>query len=147
MADDAVALIRRVFEQAVARGGGGESLDALSPEAMDAVFESFDPAVEFHEDPYFPEAGVYRGLDAVRRYLTGFTESFDEVRFEAEDFIDLGSGRVLALFTLTMRGKGSGATIESRPGWLYEFRDGRVVRIDAWIDRDTALKAAGVTKR
>ena len=144
MPEDAVELVRRTFAEASRHGGGGDVLDALAPEALETFFAILDPDVEFHEDPSFPEAGVYRGSDRVREYLTSFTDSFDEVTFKTEDFIDLGEGRVLALLTLTTRGKGSGAKVESRPGWLYEVRDGRVIRIDAWLDRDTALKKAGL---
>ena len=146
MSEDAVELIRRTFEEAVAAGGGEGVLDALDPRSLEVFFARLDPEVEFHEDPNFPEAGVYRGLDETRGYLTRFSASFDEVTFRAEDYIDCGDRRVLALFTLTTRGKGSGAITEARPGWLYELRDERVVRIDAWLDRETALREAGVER-
>jgi ketosteroid isomerase-like protein len=144
--DDPVALIEQLFDGAVAASGGGDVFDAKDPRGQAFLFDSLDPEVEFHEDPNFPEAGVYRGLDAIRDYLITFAESFDEVTFRVEDFIGLGEGRVLALYTLTTRGQGSGATIESHPGWLFEFRGGRPVRIRAWLDRETALRNAGVVE-
>jgi ketosteroid isomerase-like protein len=108
------------------------------------IYGAFDPAVEFHEDPSFPEAGVYTGIEDVRAYFDRFSDSFDEITFRVEDVIGLGEGRALGLYELTTRGEGSGATVTSHPGWLFEFRDGRAIRIDAWLDRETALRNAGV---
>ena len=74
--------------------------------------------------PRFPEAGVYRGIAAVRDYWGRFTENFDQFTFEVEDFVDIGGERVLVLSRLTTRGRGSGATVEVRPGWIYTIRAG-----------------------
>jgi uncharacterized protein len=136
---------RQLFEEASrVRDPSGRVVDALDRATLKVAYSFYDPEVEIHEDPRFPEAGVYRGIEAVDRYFAQFTESFDEFTFEAEDFIDLGEGRVLWLFRLRTRGKGSGATAEATPGWIYTFRDGKVVRIEAYFDRGEALTAAGL---
>lgn len=145
MANQAVEVVRRAFEEASrVRDPSGRRLDALDPETLAVAFEFFDPAIEVHEDPRFPEAGIYRGHEPVTAYFRQFTESFDEFAFEAEDFIDLGGDRVLSLFRLRMRGKGSGAIAEERPGWIYTVRDRKAVRIDAYLDRREAFAAAGL---
>jgi ketosteroid isomerase-like protein len=145
MSEDAVELARGAFEEASrVRDPSGRRLDALDPETMEAAFDFFDTEIEVHEDPRFPEAGVYRGLDAVGRYFRQFTESFDEFSLEAEDFIDLGEDRVLLLFTLRTRGKGSGATVEAQPGWIYTIRNGKAIRIEAFLDRAEAFAVAGL---
>ena len=41
------------------------------------------------------------------------------------------------------RGKGSGAPVEMTMGWLYTFRDGRIIRVRMFADRGEALAAAG----
>ena len=147
MSQENVEIVRRVFEKASGRAGPRAGvLDALDADAVAVIFESLDPEIEFHEDSRFPEAGVYRGIEAVRDYWNRFAESFDEFSFEVEDFVDLEEGRVLLLFTLTTRGKDSGATAEARPGWIYTIRDGLTARIDAFLDRDEALEAAGLSE-
>jgi ketosteroid isomerase-like protein len=148
MAEEAVEAVRRSFEKASRiRDPAGRRVDALDPETLATVFDFFHPEIEVHEDPRFPEAGVYRGHEAAGSYFRRFTESFDEFSFEAEDFIGLDADRVLFLFRLRIRGKESGAIVEERPGWIYTIRDGKAVRIDAYLDRREAMAAAGVGDR
>ena len=145
MYEEVVEVARRAIEEASrVRDPSGTELDALDRETLAVVFDSFAPEVEVREDPRFPEAGVYRGREAVGRYFAQFTENFDEFTFEAEDFIDLGGDRVLILFRLRTRGRGSGAMVEVRPGWIYTIRGGKTVRIEAYLERDEAFAAAGL---
>jgi ketosteroid isomerase-like protein len=145
MSEEVVEVARRAIEEASrVRDPSGTEVDALDRETLAVVFDSFDPEVELREDPRFPEAGVYRGREAVARYFAQFTESFDEFTFEAEDFIDLGGDRVLILFRLRTRGRGSGAMVEARPGWIYTIRGGMTVRIEAYLERGEAFAAAGL---
>ncbi len=150
MSQENVELMRRVFEKASGRGGPTagalDALDALDAHSMTVIFENLDPEVEFHTDPRFPEAGVYRGIEAVRDYWDRFGRSFDEFSFEAEDFVDLEGDKVLILLRLMTRGKDSGATAEARPGWIYTIRNGLTVRIDAFLDREEAREAARLTE-
>jgi ketosteroid isomerase-like protein len=147
MSEENVELMRRVFDAASRRADPtGRAVDALDHDSMAVVYKSMAPEVEVHEDPRFPEAGIYQGVEAVRGYFERFAESFDEFSFEAEEFIGLADDRVLVLFRLTTRGKGSGARVEARPGWIYTIRDDLTVRIDAFLNRDEALEAAGLSE-
>lgn len=144
MSEEAVEAARRMSEEASrVRDPSGREVDALDRETLAVAFDFFDPEIELREDPRFPEAGVYRGLEAVSRYFGQFTENFDEFTFEPEEFIDLGGDRVLVLLRLRTRGSGSGATIEAQPGWIYTFRGEKAVKIEAYLDRDEAFAAAG----
>jgi ketosteroid isomerase-like protein len=147
VSEEAVEVIRAVLEQASrVKDPSGRQLDALDRETLAVVFEFFDPEIEVHEDPSFPEAGVYRGVEAAARYFTQFTESFDQFTLEVEDLVDLGDGKVLMLFRLHTRGKESGATVEAHPGWIFTIRDRKAVRIEAYLDRDEAYAAAGLER-
>jgi ketosteroid isomerase-like protein len=142
---NAVEAARGVFERASRiQDPSGRRLDVLDPDTMDAIIDFFDPEVEFHEDPRFPEAGVYKGPEAARNYYKAFGESFDEFTFEAEDFIGVGEDEVLILFRIRTRGKGSGAHTEAESGWIYTIRNGKTVRVVAYFDRNEALVAAGL---
>ena len=147
MSDENVEIVRGLFDQASQNSADAEpELNVLDPASTAVLFEALDPGIEFHEDPRFPEAGIHRGVDAVRSYLERFTESFAEFSFAAERYIDLGDGRVLVLLVLTTRGKGSGANVEVKPGWIVTLRNDRVTRIDAFLDREQALEAAGLAE-
>lgn len=39
--------------------------EAFNAGGVDALRECFHPEIEWHEDPTFPESGVYHGADAV----------------------------------------------------------------------------------
>ena len=43
------------------------------------------------------------------------------------------------------RGRGSGIELEADTAVVFEVRDGRVVRIEGYMDRAQALEAAGVS--
>jgi ketosteroid isomerase-like protein len=143
MSQENLKLARDVF-LAASRGG---ALDALDQDALERAFEFFHPEIEIQEDPRFPEAGVLRGQNAVRSYFAQFTEQFDEFRFELEDVLNAGDERVVLLFHIYGRGKGSGAVFEERPAWVQTIRDGKVMRIEAYLDRGEALKAVGLSER
>ena len=146
MPDDPTALARAVFETAAAvRDPGRTRLDARDPATLDAVFAFFDPDIELHEDPRFPEGGLYRGAEAVRRYFEQFMESFEEFVLESPDYTALADGRVLMQFRLRMRGRESGAAVEALPGWIYTLGAGKIVRIDTYLERAEARAAAGLT--
>jgi ketosteroid isomerase-like protein len=145
MSEKPIDVVRRMAEKASrVTDPSGRAVDALDRETLDVVFGFYDPEAEIHEDPRFPEAGVYQGIEAIDRYFAQFTESFDEFTIEPEEFIELDEERVLNLFRLRTRGKGSGATAEATPGWIYTVRDGKVVRIEAYLERAEALAAAGL---
>ena len=148
MSDENVEIVRRAFEDACrVTDPSGRTLDVLDPDALAVVFDFLHPEVEVEEDPRFPEAGLYRGREAAARYFTQFTESFNTFTFESEEFIGLDDGRVLVLFRLRMRGRGSAVPVEARPGWIYTVRDGKAARIEAHLDRNEAFAAAGLPAR
>jgi ketosteroid isomerase-like protein len=146
MADEAVELVREAFTAAArVTDPSGRRLDALDPETREAVFDFFHPEIELREDPRFPEGGVYRGIDAVRRYFDQFVQSFGEFVFDAPELVALATDTVLLEFRIRMRGRESGAVMEVNPGWIYTLRDGKVVRLEAYLDREQARAAAGLS--
>ena len=69
-------------------------------------------------------------------------QTFDrDYRFEIHETRDLGDGRVYIDATHHGRGRASGAPISQRSGWIYQVQDDRIVRCDAYPDRDAALAA------
>lgn len=50
--------------------------------------------------------------------------------------------RVLATVHISARGRGSGATVEMTMFHLWTLEHGRSVRLESFVDRDTALEVA-----
>ena len=71
-------------------------------------------------------------------------DAFEELRYELEEAIDVGDGRLLALVRIRGRGKGSGVGVDTRLAHLWTVRDGKAVRMQAFTDRDEARRAAGL---
>jgi ketosteroid isomerase-like protein len=91
------------------------------------------------------EGNVYRGKDAYERWLRDeLPEVWEDFRGEDLEFRELPDGRVLLLGFIHSRGRASGAEVRVPFGQLAWFRDGQVVRIDAYPDHASALEAAGL---
>ncbi len=147
MSQNNVEIARRIFEEA-SRHAHREGLvvDGLNEDSVSVVLAAWHPNVEFHEDARFPEAGIYRGIDAVREYLRQFVDNFDEFVYEAEDIVGLDGNRVLIPLRVITRGKGSGAVVEIAAWWICTMRDGLVLKVEAFLDRAAALEAAGLSE-
>ena len=133
MSQGNVDIIRRAIE-AFERGG----LDQVHQ-----LREYYHPDVEWHEDPAFPESGVYRGIDSVMAYHRQFLSEFAEIHYEAQELID-ANDHVIANMRIQGRGKASGAEFELSAWWAFTLRDGQLIRIHAYLDRTRALEAVGL---
>jgi len=102
-----------------------------------------DPDIEFMLGSGADEA-VHRGTEAIGQSWTEWLRAWDEFRVEAEKFLDLGDD-ILVLVKFGGRGKTSGTPVEGLLGGnLLSFRNGKVVRLVAFTDRNDALEAAGL---
>lgn len=112
---------------------------------MGAVFEIYDPDIVWDQTHApGPIAGVYHGHDGVRQFFREWLAPFESYYCHAEDFIDADDA-VIVRARQGGKGKGSGVEVEMRPYWqVYRLRDGRVVRIEPYGDREEALEAVGL---
>ena len=89
------------------------------------------------------EGTVYRGRDAASQYCAAVDESWDSLSWDVEEIRD-GDGWVLALGSIRGRGRGTGAVIDVRAGWVARFRDGLIANFHTYADRAEALEAVGL---
>jgi ketosteroid isomerase-like protein len=121
-----------------------DAYEALNQGDIERALGVLDEQAEWCEHSDLPEAGLYRGKDAIRTFLESFLESWEDFVQETEDVI-AGEGRVLILLRSRSHGKGSGISVEGRYAHLWTMQDGRGVRVDAYLDRDEALQALKAT--
>src|SRR3954451_8161348 len=131
--DEDVAVLRDAYE-ALNHGDVGRALAVLDEDA------------EWTEHSDLPEAGTYRGRDAIRAFLEGFLESWQDFDQEIEDMIT-GQGRVLIMLCSRVRGRGSGINVEAAYAHLWTMERGHAVRVDAYFDRDQGLRALRAAAR
>jgi ketosteroid isomerase-like protein len=113
---------------------------SLNEGDISAALAVLDEDAEWREHSDLPEAGVYRGRESIRQFLERFLESWDDFRQETEDLI-AQDRRVLILLRSRSTGAGSGINVEGRYAHLWTMEGGRGVRVDAYLDRDEALRA------
>jgi ketosteroid isomerase-like protein len=91
-----------------------------------------------------PEPGVYRGHDGFRRFLKSYQDVFDEITFEAEEFIDAGDEVVIPHVGRVRRRDGLTASAPSV--FVLTVKDGQLARFRMFNSRDEALAAVGLTE-
>jgi ketosteroid isomerase-like protein len=128
VSSEAVATVRRFWESA--REG-------------DLLWEKLHPEVELRDFDLPDATGVYRGHEGFARWVSVWDDAWQESRLGPTQYIDVGE-RVLAVFPIWAKGKGSGVEIERQNGIVCEVRDGQVVRLDYYGSADQAAAAAGL---
>jgi ketosteroid isomerase-like protein len=134
MSEKNLAVVRGIYE-AFRRGD------------LDEVERFVDPDVELHgTSGGLSEGSVARGGPAVREMFESWdADAWEESRLTPQEFIDVGD-RVVVLQHELRRGRGSGVEVESETAVIFELREGRVTRMQGFMDQADALKATGLQK-
>ena len=112
-------------------------------ETGDFPWELVDHDILYVIDPPAWLAGTYRGDAEVKEALRSTWDVYDEFRFEIDEFIDAGDS-VVGLGTARVRGALSGATAVQTGASVIRVRDGRIVAVRIYFNRDQALEAVGL---
>jgi ketosteroid isomerase-like protein len=119
-------------------------IDAYDRGDVPAFLELLDPDVEWIPIMAVLEGRVYRGPEGVRQWLGDLAGDWEYFQPVYEEYRDLGD-RVLVLGRWRARGRASGVELENQPAaWLYEIKDGKVVRMRTFTDRAEALEDVGL---
>jgi ketosteroid isomerase-like protein len=129
MSRENVEIVRRHLEAYLA----GDNETALA---------AYDPAVEF-DTSVRPDGRVHRGRQGVAEAMRVWTGAFENWRLDVKEYIDAGD-KVLVVVRESGRGKGSGLEIDQDAFGVFTLRDGRIVHWKGFVDRNDALKAAGI---
>jgi ketosteroid isomerase-like protein len=113
------------------------------PGNLDLALGLLDPEILWTAIEDAPDAGTYRGHDAVRAYMQDWLDHFDIHSGDLEEVIDAGEDRLICVQRATATGKASGVRTELRYACLYTFRGERIVEIKEYATREEALAAAG----
>src|SRR4051794_34205609 len=103
------------------------------------------PDFELHQaSSIVGSAGLFHGQTALRDSLRELRESFDDLTFEPETFMEAPGGEVVVLVRARGRGRSSGMETRNRIGWVWTFRDDKAVRLVVYEDPAEALDAVGL---
>jgi len=131
-------------EQAISALRGAYA--AFNRNDIAAAVEPLDPQIEWTEPAEFPGGGTYHGHSGVMAYLTQSRAAWAEVSSEPERFIAAGN-RIVVFVHARVRPIGSTEWQEVRLADVYTFRNGKAVRMQAFADRQEALRSVGIEER
>jgi ketosteroid isomerase-like protein len=126
MSQENVEIVRRIYG-AFQRDDGDDAMQFVNPD------------IELHgTSGGLSEGNVARGIEAVRQTLEAWDEeAWEETKLSPQEFIDAGD-QVVVLQHELRRGRGSGVEVESDTAVLFELSDGRVIRIQGFMDQGEA---------
>jgi ketosteroid isomerase-like protein len=113
---------------------------AQNGEVAAYVVRHFDPACE-----YWPveEVSPIRGHDPLTGWIERWLEAWDDAWDVVEEIVE--DGEVVVAATMVFgRGRRSGMEISQRLFDVFELRNGKVLRVTEYLDREGALQAAGL---
>ena len=132
MSEENVEILREAYE-----GGSDQGFEILLSYATDDIVWISDPRV--------PAGGTYVGKDAVRGNFAEMRSAFTDVVIEVDEVIDLGEDRVLGITTFR-GGPTDGPKVEWVWCHLLTFRGGLIAEVRGYLDRESALEAAGLSE-
>ncbi len=112
----------------------------------DGLADLVDPSVEQHGTVGgIDEGRLLRGLGEIRRDYESVEKTWDEHRIEPQEFIDAGD-RVVVFLREYQRGKRSGIELAVDTAVIVDLRDGRIVRIQGYMDRCRGPQSRGAVR-
>jgi ketosteroid isomerase-like protein len=117
--------------------------DAWHKDGFGVVPSLMDADVEYVNPPYAVEPGTRRGHAEWEIAAAAIRAVYGERRFIPLEFHEVGE-RVAVRARVIARGVGSNVEVDTERGYVFEVRDGKVVRM-AWFNEPLeALKAVGL---
>jgi ketosteroid isomerase-like protein len=118
---------------------------ARDESARRAIYAEFvHPDAEFVPPASYPDIEQsYRGVEEVLRFQQQIDEVWDDWRTDAERIFDAGD-RVVVFVRVSGTAKQSGAPVAISTAHLLTVKDGRITRMEIFLDRREALKAVGL---
>jgi ketosteroid isomerase-like protein len=117
------------------------SLQAFNRRDANGMIESIHPDGEMFPFRAQLEGQVYRGHDGIRRFIEDMYEDWSSFEVEIDEFQEL-RGRVLAIGHIEGISRGSGVAVGGEAGFLFEFRDGLIIKAVSYSDPAEARREA-----
>jgi ketosteroid isomerase-like protein len=137
----------------------GEAVSQESIEIVRAHYASFSrlgerDEIHCHVRGYFDanceyrpveEIDAIRGHDALIGWIERWLEAWSSFHIDVEEITD-GGELIVAAINTSGRGRTSDVEIRQRFFHVFEIRDGRILRQLEYLDRDSAVEAAGLSE-
>ena len=94
-----------------------------------------------------PDPAALTGLAEMAENFRAWLGAWEGFRLTADEYREFGAENVVVLDHLSGHGKTSGldlGQIEATGAWVFHIRDGKVMRMIRYMDRDRALADLGL---
>jgi ketosteroid isomerase-like protein len=129
----------------------------MSEENVEIVREAlatFDRTGDFAWNLIAPDADLVNapgspftnasGHEGFRDWTKDVNEAFEEWEARVDDVLDAPADKVVVLNHMWGRGRGTGLELEMELNLVYTVIEGKIARIEGYLNRDEALEAAGL---
>jgi hypothetical protein len=79
--------------------------------------------------------------------LQSFRDAWGNLRWNAEEIVEVDEERLIAVNRVEMRGRGSGIEVAATGAQLWTIKDGKAARMKLYQSKADALEAAGLRQR
>ena len=128
MSQENVEIVRRAYE-------------SLARRDWDGLWAAAHPDFQLHTQLQ----GSYRGPDEAQRFAEDRFAVFESWEAEPDEFLESGD-QVVVFVTQRAQPQGTSAVIEIKTGDLWTLRDGKVLMLETFPQREKALEAAGLSE-
>jgi ketosteroid isomerase-like protein len=118
-----------------------QAVDAFNARDRDRLLGLMDPEIEFRS---VFERKTYRGLAEMVQFREDLDATLEEFHSEDDRFLDAGEDRVVYLYRVVGRGRGSGVPVSRENAILWQLRNGKLFKGEVYLDQGQALEAAGL---
>jgi ketosteroid isomerase-like protein len=120
--------------------------EAFNQRDLDGLVELFDPdAVWIPSSSVWGAGNAYRGHEGVRRLLDDVAHDWKVFEARPQQYRQVGD-LILVLGEVRAVPRSGGHEINSTTGWIWELREGKALRLQAYTDPERALEALGVSE-
>ena len=122
-----------------------EAWDAWLRGDVNDLFAFFHPEITWDMTHFrdWPDV-IHRGDEGVRRFLDEWLDVWDDYEVGLDETLAAPDGRIVTLAWQRGTGRRSGLPMEMEWAQISTVRDGKILRVENYDDRSTALKAAGL---
>jgi ketosteroid isomerase-like protein len=115
MSQENVEIVRRLY-------------DAWEREGSFAASGLLHPAIVWTNPSDAIETGTYVGVDAFEAATRKITDSFGEVHWDIDEYVDAGDD-VVVFLVMQVRGRASGASVKDKQKHVWTLDNGKAVRV------------------
>lgn len=119
-------------------------VDAWSAHDRERMAELFHPDAVFHSAVTNVVGETIEGRDQIVAVFDRWEEEWSDIHWEVDEYRDAGDDRVVMFHRVIATGRVSGIVTERELAGIFELRDGLVVTQWTYLDRDEALRDAGL---